>query len=132
MEIKEFYTENGQLSLQAFFIEPQILSVKVVGFVDEKVAIEISGFATHLFESEGLQGIISDASQGDNISPEAIKIMAQSDAFQFVKRVGVYGITKPIFKIGLEAVIKASGRDNIKVFDTQAEALAYAKGEDGS
>ena len=71
--------------------------------------------------------MVVDASGGSSISPEAIGILSKSDAFQFVKKIGVYGVTNPIFKLGLAAIIKASGRDNIKIFGSQDEALSYVQ-----
>lgn len=125
METKEFYTSDGKLSSEVTYVTPEILLTKVVGPADESAASQYSGFVTHLFESGGLQGMIVDASGGSSISPEAVKILSKSDAFQFVKKIGVYGVSNPIFKFGLETIIKASGRDNIKTFDTKNEALAY-------
>lgn len=125
METKEFYTSDGKLSSEVSYVTPVILLTKVVGPADESSATQYSGFVTHLFESGGLQGMIVDAGGGSNISPEAVNILSKSDAFGFVKKIGVYGVSNTIFKFGLEAVIKASGRDNIKILGSKDEALSY-------
>lgn len=125
METKEFYTADGKLSSEVTYVTPEILLTKVVGPADETSATQFSGYVTHLFESGGLQGMVVDAGGGTSISPEAISILSKSDAFAFVKKIGVYGLSNPIFKIGLEAIITASGRDNIKLFGSKDEALAY-------
>lgn len=130
METKEFYTSDGKLSAEVSFIEPDVLLTTVVGNADEKSSVEYAGYVTHLFENGSIKAMLVDAQRGGNISPEAINILAKSDAFKFVRRIGVYGINNPIFKIGVESIIKASGRDNIKTFKTREEALGYLK--DGS
>lgn len=127
MEIKEFYNAEGKLSSEVSFITPTILMTKVVGPSDETSATHYSGYVTHLFESGGLQGMIVDAGGGSSISPEAISILSKSDAFRFVKKIGVYGVSNPIFKIGLQAIIQASGRDNIKILNSQDEAMSYVQ-----
>lgn len=127
METKEFYTSDGKLSSEVTYVTPVILLTKVVGPADETSATQYSGFVTHLFESGGLQGMIVDAGGGSSISPEAVNILSKSDAFQFVKKIGVYGVSNPIFKFGLEAIIKASGRDNIRILGSHDEALSYVQ-----
>jgi|SRR5581483_12259791 len=132
METKEFYDSSGKLSLEVSFPEPQIMKVAVVGPVDETVARQISGLVTHLFESGELRGVISDAGGGQTLSPEVISIFAKSDAFNSVRRIGVYGVTNPVFKLSLDAIIKASGRDNVRLFDSERAALEFAREEQAS
>src|SRR6266850_1204505 len=126
-DVKEFYLASGKLSARTGFIEPGILKTEVVGDADEHSSVEYAGYVTHLFESQGLKAMIVDASGGAGISPDAIKLLGQSDALKFIKKVGVYNIANPIFKASLELIVKTSGRDNIKVFNTESEAMAYLK-----
>lgn len=128
METKIFQSKNGKPVVEVSFAEPGILLVKAMNNPgDEYFAAELSGYITHLFESEGLHSVLVDGTQGVGLSPEAIDLFAKSDMLTFVKKVAVYGITNSIFRLAMEAVIKASGRDNLRLFSTREEALAYLK-----
>jgi hypothetical protein len=126
-EIKEFFTAEGKPSSTINFEEPGVLLTTVLGDADEFAAAEYSGYVAHLFESEGLAGMIVDAKEAGTISPEAAILLGRSDALNFVRKVGVYNIPNPIFRASLEAIIKVSGRDNIKIFKSKEEALDYVR-----
>lgn len=127
METKEFYASDGRLVAEASFIEPDIMLVRAVSGADETAAAELAGYVLHLFETGDLKAILVDASKGGGFSPEAIRVFAKSDSFGFVGRAAIFGITNPLFRTGIQAIIRASGRDNVKLFNNMEEALAFAK-----
>lgn len=126
-EIKEFLTAAGKPSSTISFEEPKVLLTTVLGDADEHSAAEYAGYVAHLFEAEGLRGMIVDAKEAGMLSPEAISLLGRSNGLAFIKKIGVYNIPSPVFKASLEAIIKVSGRDNIKIFDTKEAALAFVK-----
>ena len=127
MENKEFFTSDGKLSAEVSFVEPTVAQTVVLGNSDEMSSSQYAGYITHLFESGGLQGMIVDATQAGSISVQAIDILAKSDALDFVKKVGVFGVSSPVFKLALQAIIAGSRRSNIQIFANRDEALAYVK-----
>ncbi len=127
MENKEFFTSDGKISAEVSFVDPTVAQTVVRGNADEVSSSRYAGYITHLFESGGLEGMIVDATQAGSVSVQAIDILAKSDALDFVKKVGVFGISNPVFRLALQAIIKGSGRDNIQIFATRDEALAYIK-----
>jgi hypothetical protein len=71
--------------------------------------------------------MIVDASAAGGFSRESINVLARSDKLDYIGRIGVFGIKNPLFRIGLEAIMRGSGRDNIQVFESGDQALAYVK-----
>jgi hypothetical protein len=127
-EPKEFHTQDSKLSAKTGFIEPGILATFVLGNADEYSSAQYAGYVAHLFETEGLKGMIVDGAEAGEISTEAIGILGRSDALKFIRRIGVYNAHNPIFRTALEGIIRVAGRDNIKIFQTMEEALAYVEG----
>jgi hypothetical protein len=127
VETKQFFNESGQLAAILSFIEPDIALVIARGKADKQVAVQLAGYIGHLFETEGLKGVVVDATLGEPITKEAVQIFAKTDAFKFIKKAGIYGVKNPVLKIGLEAIISASGRDNVRIFKNQEEAMDYVK-----
>lgn len=106
-----------------------ILRMRASGNVDvaemESFRLEFEGFLATATEEQPLK-ILTDSSKQAKYSAAARKIFVELQRSPKVGRAAVVG-AKRYTRVLTSFILRASGRDNVRFFDSEAEAVAWLK-----
>jgi hypothetical protein len=112
-------------------ITPNIVKMEFIGdFTDDDADNQSAGIDHYMSQmAVGTQmNFLIDTSRMGKISAKARRVFTERNKNPQVGSTAVYGVSRTLKVLGV-FIIKASGRDNIRFFDTESDGLAWLKQE---
>lgn len=109
-----------------------VLKVEFIDVISEEDAIGFAaGVQAHLRPEKGakqLDVLIDTSSADSKLAPKTRRILTEYNKNPLIGNHAVVGINRAL-KVMATFIVKASGRNNIRFFDTEAEALDWLEKE---
>jgi hypothetical protein len=109
-----------------------ILRMELIGDIDkgdmEAYVKDVTPFLEAATEAEPLL-VLTDSSRSGKLSSGARKLSAEVNRDPRMGKTAVIGEGRRYFRVMAGFILKATGRDNIRFFDTEEEALTWLKSE---
>jgi hypothetical protein len=109
-----------------------VLRMDLIGDMDregmEAYINDLAPFLEAATEAEPLL-ILTDSSRSGKLSSGARKLSVETNRDPRMGKTAVIGESRRYFRVMASFILKATGRDNIRFFDSEEEALTWLKSE---